>query len=578
MTARTPRLLPPAAFLAALLWSAAPAPAAEPRAEAGLAAAEAHDRRVYEAVSPAVVGITCRTSPAEGYFGTGVVISPDGLILTSTTVVPKGAGSIQVFFRGALQKEAKVVGTDQATEAALIRVEAGQKLAYVPLADSATARPGELAYTFGNPFMTLAVDDKVSFSKGAVSGVYRLTGNGDFESKYRDLAIETEAAVNPGSDGGPLIDGQGRLLGIISLGYSERRWLGCAVPVHVIQPKIEAMKDLRPAAGHVAPPEAVRRREAAWREAVERLAPAVVQVIVPREEKFVPRPENVRMDRRAMESARRYKMRPEGPASGVLVSAEGHVLTAQYHLTGKVRADGLKVRLADGRELPAKALGFDASLDLAMLKVEPGAEKLPFAELAADAEPEVGEALAVVGRSEDLKTVTVNRGLVSAAGRGFRGTLQISAFVNYGNSGGAAVDAAGRLVGVTGHLRPDSHWGQNSGVGFVNSSRAIRAIYAELAAGKEVQPPPRTFLGVGPGPDSATVLGAPVGQVLAGSAAEEAGLKPGDLVTHMDGQPVESWPALVRSITGHKPGDTVRLTVARAGQNLEVQVKLRAGR
>ena len=545
----------------------------------GYKAVEAHDTRVYQAVAPAVVGITCRT-PRSGYYGTGVVISVGGLILTSTTVVPKGATDIRIFFPGAMEKEAELLGQDEDTESALLKVDA-KDLAFVPLADSAGARPGEMAYTFGNPRGTLSSDDKVSFSSGFVSGVYKLNVTGDFQSKYTDMVIETEAAVNPGSDGGALVDGQGRLLGIISLGYSERRWLGVAVPVHLIAAKFDALKDIKPPAKHLVPPAALEEREAAWRAAVKKVEPAVVQVLVRRDKKPPPKPKGLSFAQMAQEAGRRYKMRPLGPVSGVLVSPQGHVLTAYYHmtpdtLTGSIKPETLRVRLADGREKPARMLGFDKNLDLVMLKVEiEEDEKWPYVELAEDAEPRVGETLAVLGRSEDKKTVTVNRGLVSARSRGLRGVLQTSAFVNYGNTGGPAVDIEGRLVGVVGRLTPAASWGQNSGIGFVTTAESIKEIFDRLAAGEEVKPPPRTFLGVSAGPDKSEVLGAPVGRVLAGTAASDAGVKAGDIITAIDGRPVESWSGLVRNIVGRKPGEVIKLTVLRKKETLELEATLR---
>jgi S1-C subfamily serine protease len=558
-------------LLTAWTQSRSPGAEAEPR---GYRAVEQHDVKIYRAVSPAVVGITCRTSSG-GYFGTGVVVSADGYILTSTTVVPKGANNIKVFFPGAMQKMARVSGLDESTESTLIKVDAGN-LKFVPLADSARARPGEMAYTFGNPFGTLSSDDKVSFSSGCVSGVYKLTDNGDFQSKYRALVIETEAAVNPGSDGGPLVDGQGRLLGIISLGYSERRWLGVAVPAHLIAPKFAALKNFKPPLRHIVPPAAVRRREAAWQAAIAKVSPAVVQIIIPRKEKVPPKPKGLSYPQMRAEAAKRYKMRPAGPVSGLIVSPKGYLLTAHYHLTGRILKEKIKVRLADGRELPARMLGVDKNLDLAMLQVE--GDKLPFATLASKVNLEVGDSLAVVGRSEDRKVVTVNRGLVSAKSRGYRGTVQSSAYVNYGNSGGAVIDIRGRVVGISGHINPRSNWGQNSGIGFVATTRSIKGIFADLVAGKTVSPPPRTFLGVGPRRDKATVLGAIVGRVLPNSAAAAAGLKPGDVITHIAGTPVESWSGLVRNIIGRKPGDVIALTVKRSGKTLQIKAKLRSSR
>ncbi len=553
----------------------ASAPAAKPTGTSVCSAFERQDRRVYDAVAPAVVGITCRDAKG-GFFGTGVVVSPDGLVLTSTTTVPAGAHGIRVFFMDAADKEARLIGVDAATESALIKVD-GKDLPFVPLADSARARAGDRAYTFGNPFGTLSSDNKVSFSAGHVSGVYRLAENMDFQSKYRDLVIETEAAVNPGSDGGPLVDGQGRLLGIMSLGFSERRWLGAVVPVHLIAPKFEALNDVKPLAEHLKPPAEVSGSEAAWRAAIGRAAPAVVQVLVAREEKPLPRPRaTLSYEQQQEELRKRYAVRPPGPASGVIVDPEGLVLTANFHVTGRIRKadEAVRVRLADGRTLPAAILGRDESLDLVMLKVDAGGEKLPAAELSAGP-LEVGAQIAVLGRSEDVGSVTVNRGLVSAVGRSLGRTTQISAFVNYGNLGGPAIGPDGRVVGVTGHLvEPQAQWGQNSGVGFITPAAVLREIKADLAAGKVLKPPARTFLGVSPGRDAPELLGAPVGRVLPNSPAAAAGLKAGDVITHLGDSAVEGWSGLVRNIVGHKPGDKVRLTIRRGDKVQDVEVEL----
>lgn len=569
----------------ALVLAAAAAPgafSAEPATGAGIGtgraacrSAEEHDRKIFAAVAPAVVGITCRTKPEQGYFGTGVVVSADGLILTSTTVVPAGARDIRVFFPGTREEKAEIVGLDNDTEAALIRVRA-EKLAHVPLAPSAGARPGQLAYTFGNPFGTLMSDDNVSFSRGYVSGVYRLADNGDYQSVYRDLVIETEAAVNPGSDGGPLVDGQGRLLGIISLGFSGRRWLGCAVPVHLSRAKFEALAAMQPPDRHLELPEPLRLSEDAWGAVLDKAAPAVVQIAVPRNIKSNPWPAGMSHAQMQAETARRYRLRPAGPVSGVLVSPEGHVVTSWYNLSGLSDQDrgNVRVRLSDGRELPARILGFDRGVDVAMLKVE--GEGLPHLKLAAGVNLAVGEPLAVIGRSEDPAVPTVNRGLVSARSRGHRGVAQISAYLNYGNSGGAVVDAGGRLLGIASQVSHESTWGLNSGIGFVTLSGTIQAMYDDLAAGREIKPPPRTFLGVAPGIDDPTVLGAAVGRVLPGSAADQATLRADDLIVEVDGRPVESWPGLVRNILDRKPGDRITLTVQRAGEKLQLETRLGA--
>jgi S1-C subfamily serine protease len=159
-------------------------------------------------------------------------------------------------------------------------------------------------------------------------------------------------------------------------------------------------------------------------------------------------------------------------------------------------------------------------------------------------------------------------------GRAMGRTVQIAAFVNYGNLGGPAIGPDGKVVGITGHLRPGSMWGQNSGVGFITPAKVIRELKADLAAGWVLKPPPRTFLGVAPGRDAPELLGAPVGGVLPNSPAAAAGLRPGDLITHLDAAPVEGWSGLVRNIVGHKPGDKVKVTVKRGGAVQDFEVTL----
>jgi S1-C subfamily serine protease len=140
--------------------------------------------------------------------------------------------------------DAKVVSTDTTTESCVLQVlfEEGEKkqaLPFVEVADSSKARVGELAYTAGNPFHTISRDGQVAWSIGTLSGIYKIV-SADEQSHYSGLVLETDAAVNPGSDGGPLFDANGRLLGIISLCFCESRWLGTAIPVHLIKNSLAA--------------------------------------------------------------------------------------------------------------------------------------------------------------------------------------------------------------------------------------------------------------------------------------------------------------------------------------------------
>jgi S1-C subfamily serine protease len=136
-----------------------------------------HHERVYQQVAPAVVGIQYSAAKAgPSYYGTGVVVSKDGLVLSSSTVVPNASHAVQVFFPDGKVMEAKVLAFDGATESCVLQVvqPAGETpgkrpLPFIELADSSKANAGELAYTAGNPFHTISRDGQVAWSVGTIS-------------------------------------------------------------------------------------------------------------------------------------------------------------------------------------------------------------------------------------------------------------------------------------------------------------------------------------------------------------------------------------------------------------------------
>ncbi|KAF0244606.1 MAG: protease DO family [Planctomycetota bacterium] len=213
---------------------------------------------VVERVSPAIVALQCKSPPRAGmgggremsWFGTGTVISEDGAILTSATVVPPDAitDSILVSFAGGKQMKAEFVCGSAELEVSLVRLPKG-KYPYVPLGDSKALKLGHVVYTFGNCQSggqnggVMENDDQVAFAQGEVSGFYRISelfeGKGWYEgATYKGAVIETTAPLNPGVDGGPLVDVKGRLVGIMTLSYNETRWLGAAIPMHVLNDRV----------------------------------------------------------------------------------------------------------------------------------------------------------------------------------------------------------------------------------------------------------------------------------------------------------------------------------------------------
>lgn len=216
--------------------------------------------KLFDRVSGSVIAIHCSTkaerpqpvrrpraprmpmpqgAPEEtgGYFGTGVIFSADGYILTSTSVVPEDGKDIKVTLPSGKEYLAKLVGSEKRNNVTLIKIE-GENLPYAKLGNSSTVGVGQLAFTVANPYDSIKNDYQPAFSMGVVSAIYRLRGDGD----YTGVVIETDAALNAGSDGGPLFDPKGEVIGILNLSYSYSRWLGTAVPIDQIKFILDDLK------------------------------------------------------------------------------------------------------------------------------------------------------------------------------------------------------------------------------------------------------------------------------------------------------------------------------------------------
>jgi serine protease Do len=172
------------------------------------------------------------------YFGTGAVISSDGYILTSTSVVPPKGKEIKVFYHDGRTYDAQLVGCEEKNNVTLIKVNATD-LPTLKLGSSKKVKVGRLAFTIGNPYSSITKDRQAAFSMGVVSGIYKLHGDGD----YTGTVIETDAALNNGNDGGPLVNARGEIIGILNLGYSYTKWLNVAVPIDQIKFILDDLKE-----------------------------------------------------------------------------------------------------------------------------------------------------------------------------------------------------------------------------------------------------------------------------------------------------------------------------------------------
>lgn len=278
--------------------------------------------------------------------------------------------------------------------------------------------------------------------------------------------------------------------------------------------------------------------------------------------------------------------RQEGLGSGVIVSNDGYILTNNHVVA---EADELKVALNDGREFTAKLVGADPKTDVAVIKVE--ADDLPVVTIADSDKLRVGDLVFAIGNPLGVGQ-TVTMGIVSATGRnvgilankrvgGYENFIQTDAAINQGNSGGALVDAKGRLIGInTAIIAPA---GGNVGIGFAIPANLASSILTSLVETGTVQ---RGFLGVNfpvedLKPEEAEALGLKKDQrgvfvagVTADGPAAKAGLERGDVIVGIEGRPVSGSQDLRFYVASRPPGSEIRLDVVRDGKERSFTVKL----
>jgi Do/DeqQ family serine protease len=269
----------------------------------------------------------------------------------------------------------------------------------------------------------------------------------------------------------------------------------------------------------------------------------------------------------------------QSAGSGVIVdAAKGYIVTNAHVIEN---ATEITVTLLDNRSLKAEVVGSDPGSDIALLKVD--SKNLKEMRLADSSRAEVGDFVVAIGNPFGLQH-TVTSGIISALGRsginpeGYEDFIQTDASINPGNSGGALVNLSGELVGINSAILSRS--GGNIGIGFAIPSNMVRAVMDQLIEYGEVR---RGLLGVNIvtlTPDVAESLGlgdtkgALVSQVIAGSSAEKAGLKAGDVVVSIDGKPVESGTDLRNAIGLARIGDKVKIGLIRDGKPLTVSAEV----
>lgn len=262
----------------------------------------------------------------------------------------------------------------------------------------------------------------------------------------------------------------------------------------------------------------------------------------------------------------------QGSGSGVIISADGYIVTNNHVVAD---ADELTVTLNDNKEYSARIIGTDKASDLALIKID--GKNLPAITIANSDDIKVGEWVLAVGNPFNL-TNTVTAGIVSAKARslyqnGVEAFIQTDAAINPGNSGGALVNTRGELIGINAMLY--SQTGSFSGYGFAIPTSIMNKVVSDLKQYGTVQ---RALIGIqgqdvknyvdakkdkGEDIDLGTMEGIYVAKVTEESAAEEAGMKEGDVITAIDGKPVNKMAELQEVLAKKRPGDKVTVTYLR---------------
>ncbi len=287
-----------------------------------------------------------------------------------------------------------------------------------------------------------------------------------------------------------------------------------------------------------------------------------------------------------------------GTGSGFLVSSDGKILTNNHVVSG--RAPEVQVTLADKSRYKAEVLVRDPANDLALVRINPK-KKLPFLPLGDSDSVQVGQKVLAIGNPFGLEG-TLTTGIISSlgrtiadeSGRELDGMLQTDAAINPGNSGGPLLDSQGNVVGInTAILGP----GGSIGIGFAMPINKAKSMLDDFSAGRRYQRPRLGIAVVYVAGDLAVAMDLPaeggllIQEVSRGSAAEAAGLRGprrwvtiglnevgvgGDLITAIDGKPVDRGDALSRALSRKRAGDTAELLIFRGGRTTKVKVTLGA--
>jgi Do/DeqQ family serine protease len=327
-----------------------------------------------------------------------------------------------------------------------------------------------------------------------------------------------------------------------------------------------------------APPAVVVPTAASFHDAVRQVGPAVVNVYATRARAAQTHP--LLQDpllQRFFGETQGAESEQRDFGSGVILRADGHLLTNAHIIEN---AEEIQVTLPDGRQTTAEIVGTDGDTELAVLKLA-DAHELPVAPAGDSGTLRVGDVVLAIGNPYDFGQ-TVTQGIVSATGRKslgittFEDFIQTDADINPGNSGGALINAAGQVVGINTANYSDTGTGTSQGIGFAIPINLAMEVMRQLIdygyvirgwIGIEAQIVPRNIMesaGLQPG-------GVLVAGVLQGSPAARAGIRPGDILTAVDGQPLSDPRQAIQLVSQYRPGAEINITMLRGWEQASVR-------
>lgn len=270
-----------------------------------------------------------------------------------------------------------------------------------------------------------------------------------------------------------------------------------------------------------------------------------------------------------------------GQGSGVIIDADKGYIVTNNHVIDN--ADKITILVNDGREFTAKLIGKDPLTDIALIQIE-NVKNLTAIKMADSDKLRVGDFAVAIGNPFGIGQ-TVTSGIISALARsglnmnGFENFIQTDASINRGNSGGALINLNGELIGInTAIIAPG---GGNVGIGFAIPSNMVKSLTDQLTEFGQVK---RGVLGIKGNELTSDIAkafdldiqkGAFVSEVIEHSAAEEAGIKAGDVIISMNNKPIESFAQLRAKIATAGAGRDVNLGIIRDSKNINIKVKLK---